>query len=104
MKSINNVTRFKRFRVCAKYTLLSQLENELKNLATNHDKKALKKLQEIKAYADKFNIKLNSPKANELLTDRLIELINKLKGQVTSKNINDLLGFFRLLQGLCKGK
>jgi len=88
------------FRVCAKYTLLSQLENELKNLTTNHDKKAQKKVQEIKTYADKFNIKLNSPKANELLTTRLIELLNKLKEQVNNRSINDLINFFDLLEKL----
>lgn len=88
------------FRVCAKYTLLSDLEQNLIALFNDSDKEALNKLKETKRLADKFRIKLATLNANTILTNRIVELFTNLKNNITSKNIQEILGFFELIENL----
>ncbi len=88
------------FRVCAKYTLLTNLEAELINLEKYNDKAKIKKIMDIKHLTDKFNIKLNNSKIKDILSSKLIELLVKLSSQVTVKNTQELLYFFDILQKL----
>ena len=88
------------FRVCAKYTLLSDLDELLEKNKTFDDKQIIKRLLEIKNLADKFNIKLNASKAPMILSSRLLELISNLKANVTTKNAQELLNFFDVMEKL----
>ena len=54
----------------------------------------------IKTLCDKFSIKLNNSKANKILSDKLKELIHKLKNETNIKNSKELLHFFELLEKL----
>ena len=65
------------FRVCAKFTLISNLEKELGDLSDLNNKKKLENLVEIKTLADKFHIKLNQEKPTKILSNKLTELLNK---------------------------
>ncbi len=88
------------FRVCAKYTLLSDLVDELSNFETLEDKGKIKKLLEIKHLADKFSIKLNDPKAKEILSKKAVQLLEDFKNKRTLKAGEELLKFFNLLNKL----
>jgi hypothetical protein len=88
------------FRVCAKYTLLSSLDELLVKMKTFDDKQAVKKLLEIKTLANKFGIKLNTSKAPEILSERLLDLIYNLKANVSKKNAQELLSFFDVMAKL----
>ena len=85
------------FRVCAKYTLLSNLEEELGNLSNIDNKEKIKKLTEIKSLADKFHINLSQEKITKIASGKLNELLNKLKSETTIKNSKELLDFFELI-------
>ena len=88
------------FRVCAKYTLLSNLEEELEDIKNYKDTVKLERLQEIKERADKFKIKLYTPKVQAILTSSLTMLLESLNKKVSLKNTNELLYFFELLEKL----
>ena len=88
------------FRVCAKYTLLGNLDKELSELKDYTDVEKTEKLMNIKTLCDKFSIKLNNSKANKILSDKLKELIHKLKNETNIKNSKELLHFFELLEKL----
>ncbi len=88
------------FRVCAKYTLLSDLEKELKVLENKNDKNIIKKIAKIKQLADKFNIKLTTPKAQEILSKKLMESLLNLKKDLNIQNCEELLYLFELLEKL----
>ena len=88
------------FRICAKYTLISNLIEELQSITTYTDKHKLQKCHKIKELTDKFHIKLNNSKAKEILSSNLINLLTKLRNQTTIKNTQELLGFFELLEKL----
>ena len=86
------------FRVCAKYTLLSNLDKELSSLENCFDKTKVKKLTKIKQLTDKFKIKLTNPETCEILSEKLNELLNNLQEKINSKNTQELLAFFNLLE------
>ena len=88
------------FRVCAKYTLLSKLEDELNDVKDYEDKHKLHRLFKIRQLADKFNIKLNTPKISLILSNNLSELINALQNKTSLKNAKEMLYFFELLEKL----
>ena len=88
------------FRVCAKYTLLSNLEEELAEIKSYSDKGKLERLGEIRALADKFKIKLYTPKVQAILSNSLSKLIDTLENKVTIKNTKELLYFFEMLEKL----
>ena len=88
------------FRVCAKFTLISNLEKELSDLSDLNNKKKLENLVEIKTLADKFHIKLDQEKPTKLLSNKLTELLNKLKSEPNVKNSQELLDFFNLIEKL----
>ena len=86
------------FRVCAKYTLLSNLEKELLSMENYHDKNKIKNLEKIKKLADKFSIKLTTPKVREVLSKKLINLLLALRDNLTFENTHELLNLFELLE------
>ena len=88
------------FRVCAKYTLLSDLDEELTNIKKYNDAKAIERLLAIKQLADKFKIKLNTPRIRTLLSSRLSKLITSLVVDMTIDNTKELIDFFELLEKL----
>jgi len=88
------------FRVCAKYTLLSNLEEELTDIKDYNDCEKLERLSEIKQRADKFKIKLYTPKVQTILSNSLSCLIASLTNKVTLKNTKELLYYFELLEKL----
>ena len=88
------------FRVCAKYTLISNLIEELQAITTYSDKNKIQKLLKIKQLTDKFHIKLGKSKAKDVLGEKLVELILKLKDCTTIKNTQEILHFFDLLENL----
>ncbi len=88
------------FRVCAKYTLLSNLDEELSDIKKYDDKHKLEKLLALRKLADKFKIKLNTPKMRSLLSSNLSKLMNNLQSDVNIKNTKELINFFELLEKL----
>lgn len=88
------------FRVCAKYTLLSNLEEELSDIKDYNNSQKLERLIEIKQRADKFKIKLYTPKIQIILSEALLNLFNSLNQEITLKNSKELLYFFELLEKL----
>ncbi len=88
------------FRVCAKYTLLSNLEKELLTLEDYADKAKLKRLFKIKHYADKFSIRLTTPKVQEVLLQKLTDLLLNLKNELKIQHIQEILRLFELLEKL----
>lgn len=86
------------FRVCAKYTLLSNLEKELLSMENYHDKNKIKNLEKIKKLADKFSIKLTTPKVREVLSKKLINLLLTLRDNLSFENTHELLNLFELLE------
>ncbi len=88
------------FRVCAKYTLLSKLEDELSDLSDLNNKKKLENLSEIKTLSDKFHIKLEQEKTTKILSEKLTDLLNKFKNETTLKNSQELLDYFDLIEKL----
>lgn len=88
------------FRVCAKYTLLSNLDEELSDIKKYDDKHKLEKLLALRKLADKFKIKLNTPKMRSLLSFNLSKLMNNLQSDVNIKNTKELINFFELLEKL----
>lgn len=88
------------FRVCAKYTLLSNLEDELSDIKDYNNSEKLERLVEIKQRADKFKIKLYTPKIQIILSEALLNLFNSLNQEITIKNSKELLYFFELLEKL----
>ena len=88
------------FRVCAKYTLLSNLEEELLNIKKYDDKATLERLLKIKSLADKFKIKLGVPKICAILSNALSNLIENLQKDVTIKSTKEMINFFVLLEKL----
>lgn len=88
------------FRVCAKYTLLSNLEEELSNIKKYDDKSALERLGKIRQLADKFKIKLSTPVISQILSNSLSRLISSLVDNLTIKNTKEMISFFELLEKL----
>ena len=88
------------FRVCAKYTLLSNLEEELSDINDYNDSDKLERLAEIKERADKFKIKMYTPKIQTVLSSSLSNLIESLKNKVSLQNTRELLYYFQLLEKL----
>lgn len=88
------------FRVCAKYTLLTNLEKELSDLSKPSDKERLDRLVEIKTLADKFHINISTEKTVKVISNKLTELMNKLKNDTSVKNTQELLDFFSLIEKL----
>ncbi|MBQ4646727.1 MAG: DUF3536 domain-containing protein [Candidatus Gastranaerophilales bacterium] len=88
------------FRVCAKYTLLSNLEEELLEIKKYDDKASLERLVGIKQLADKFKIKLNTPKIRTILSASLARLMGALEESLTIKNAKELINYFELLEKL----
>ena len=88
------------FRVCAKYTLLSNLEEELSDIKNYNDKAKLERLNNIRKLAEKFKIRLYTPKIQTILSNSLVKLIFSLKEKVTIKNAKEMLYFFELLEKL----
>ena len=85
------------FRVCAKYTLLSNLERELSEITSYRDKKRLKKIADIIDLTDKFRIKTETKSIKQILSTKLFELVTKLKKETTLENATELLHLFELL-------
>lgn len=88
------------FRVCAKYTLLSNLEEDLTSLKNYSDKEKIDSLLQTKALTDKFKIKLGIPKIQNIVSDKLNLLIIQLKENVNLKTTQEMLNFFNLLEKL----
>lgn len=88
------------FRVCAKYTLLSNLDEELSTIKKYDDKHKIEKLLALRALADKFKIKLNTPKMRALLSTNLSKLMDNLQINPDIKNSKELINFFELLEKL----
>lgn len=88
------------FRVCAKYTILSNLYEELSEIKKYNDKEKIERLLELSALAEKFKIKLNIPKIRTLLSDNLSILIDNLKNDTNIKNAKELIYYFELLEKL----
>lgn len=88
------------FRVCAKYTLLSSMFKELSEIETYSDKQRIEKLLKIKSLTDKFYIKLNDSKIKEIISQKLLVLVIKLKDEPCLKNIKELLSFYNLVEKL----
>lgn len=88
------------FRVCAKFTLLSDLSAEYKNLTSYNDKKSVKKILEIAATAQKFKINIDNEYARTILSENLNQLILKLKEHTNITSANEVLGFFELAEKL----
>jgi len=88
------------FRVCAKYTLLSDLDKELGILEDFYDKTKLKKLTKIKLLTDKFNIKLTNPLTQKVLSKKLDKLLEDLSHDVNSDICAELIGLFELIDYL----
>lgn len=88
------------FRVCAKYTLLSSLDDELTNIKKYDDKDALERLCAIKQRADKFKIKLTTPKSSAILSNRLMTLLHSLESDLSIENTKEVINFFELLEKL----
>ena len=88
------------FRVCAKYTLLTNLEKELSTLDDYCDVNKLKRLTKIKQNADKFHIKLTTPKAQEMLSQKLMKSLYELRANITLQNCEKLIGLFEFIEKL----
>lgn len=88
------------FRVCAKYTLLSNLEEELLAIKKYDDKASLDRLLNIKRLADKFKIKINTPKIKMILSDRLSKMMELLESNLALKSAKELIHYFELLEKL----
>lgn len=88
------------FRVCAKYTLLDSMHDGLANLETYNDKKQNQKLLDIKYLTDKFNIDLNDSRIRNMVSEKLLELLNKLQEDTSIEASDKLLAFFELLEEL----
>ena len=88
------------FRVCAKYTLLSNLYKELSEFETYTDKQKTENLIKIKNLTDKFHIKLNDSKIKEVMSQKLLEEVIKLKNKPDINNCKELLNLFNLLEKL----
>ena len=88
------------FRVCAKYTLLSDLSEVLRNYESFNDKKTVKKLNEIAALASKFKINIDNEYTRNILSKNLLELTLKLKEHVSITNANEIISFFELVEKL----
>jgi hypothetical protein len=88
------------FRVCAKYTLISDLVQELKDNSNFSDKKTIKKISQISELIQKFNISINNEYTQSILSDKLFELVLNLKERVNITNINEVLAFLDLIEKL----
>ena len=88
------------FRVCAKYTLLSDLMKKLSELTSFSDKQKIDKLFKIKGYTDKFHIKTDIPKIKEKMSCLVLEQVINLKNEPNIKNCRELLNLFNLLEKL----
>ena len=88
------------FRVCAKYTLLSDLADEFRNIVSYQDKKSVKKLSEISQLTQKFKISVDNEYTRDILSNKLYELILKLKEKTTITNTQEILGFFDIVEKL----
>ena len=88
------------FRVCAKYTLLSELIDEFKNMDNCCDKKTIKKLNEIAQLTQKFKIDIDNEFTRNILSNKLIELVLKLKDRTNVTNALEILGFFETVEKL----
>ncbi len=88
------------FRVCAKYTLLADLDEELNKIKKYNDENSIERLLSIKQLADKFKIKLNTPRIRTLLSGRLTKLITSLFIDMSIDSTKELIDFFELLEKL----
>jgi len=88
------------FRVCAKYTLLSNLFKELSEMTSYSDKQKNEKLLKIKTLTDKFHISLNDSKIKEIMSQKVLEQVICLKNEPNLKNNRELLNLFDLLEKL----
>ena len=78
------------FRIAAKFCLLKDLDETLDGVNDFNDEKLIKKLETIKAEADKFYINLNKARAGQIIARKLqdsIEEIAKNPEKVLSKKI-----------------
>ena len=55
-------------------------------------------LEKIKKLADKFSIKLTTPKVREVLSKKLINLLLTLRDNLSFENTHELLNLFELLE------
>ncbi len=88
------------FRVCAKYTLLSDLAEEFRNLKSYNDKKSVKKLNEIAQLAQKFKISIDNEYTRDILSNKLYELVLNLKEKTSITNAQEITGFFNIVEKL----
>lgn len=88
------------FRVCAKYTLISNTVEELSKMKTYDDKDCLERLTKIKELSDKFYIKLSNSKAKDILSSKLIDLLFELDKNPNQNSTKELLNFFNLIEKL----
>ncbi len=88
------------FRVCAKYTLLSDLVDELSALTSFSDKKTVKKLTDIANLTSKFKIDINNEYTREILSQELYKLTLKLKEHPSQTTANEILSFFEMVEKL----
>jgi len=88
------------FRVCAKYTLLSNLDKELGSIRNFSDKAKLRKLTKIKFLTEKFNIKLTNPISQKMLSQKLDELLDTLGNNINIENCSELIALFELIDYL----
>ncbi|MBQ8476328.1 DUF3536 domain-containing protein [bacterium] len=88
------------FRVCAKYTLLSDLADEFKQITSYQDKKPVKKISEIAQLTQKFKINIDNEYTRDILSNKLYELTLKLKEKTNVTNANEILGFFNIVEKL----
>ena len=88
------------FRVCAKYTLLSNIYKELSELVNYSDKQKIEKILKNKTLTDKFYIKLDDVKIKELMSQKLLEKVQLLKNEPSVENNQELLNLFNLIEKL----
>lgn len=85
------------FIVCAKITLLNELYLSLRDIKSWCDKEKIKKIVNIVEQTEKFNIGVNEFFITDILSKRLLELITNLKKETNTKNVEESLAFFELM-------
>ncbi|MBR1616529.1 DUF3536 domain-containing protein [bacterium] len=86
------------FRVCAKYTLLSELVDELKKSTSFSDKEQVQKILDISNLIAKYKIDINNDYFRNIISNQLYDLVFKLKKHPDLKNATELLSFFNMLE------
>ena len=88
------------FRVAAKFSLLKDLDETLLNADDFLDKKLIKKLEKIKAEADKFYVNLNKSRARIIVAKKLQQLISDTADNPTDALNEKIFGLFNLIDKL----